>query len=275
MKERAPAFQFFPRQFAADDVVTAMDLDAIGAHILLMCAAAASPEQYRIRCRINAEPLPEGCRDDAAEHAIRTRLRNPSNEDWHRIKNQLLSGAWKLSTDGQWWEQDGLKRTFMKQKEFSENQQRRALERWRKEHPEAMPDECRTDAGSVPEGMPEGCSSSSSSSSKKEESHSSRDEFTELEYARKFWEEMSVPFTSSTLTTAAQAIKIVAEKEHCSMQVAGERILERAQVARKAGKKVNSFWFTDGSHLGPVQTSGVQPVSEQQSLAARNRRKPE
>ncbi len=101
------------------------------------------------------------------------------------------------------------------------------------------------------------------------------DEFTELEYARKFWEEMSVPFTSSTLTTAAQAIKIVAEKEHCSMQVAGERILERAQVARKAGKKVNSFWFTDGSHLVPVQTSGVQPVSEQQSLAARNRRKPE
>ena len=44
MTMRAPAFQFYPRQFAGDDVVVAMDLDAIGAHILLMCVAAASPE---------------------------------------------------------------------------------------------------------------------------------------------------------------------------------------------------------------------------------------
>lgn len=54
MKDRAPAFQFYPRQFAGDDRVMGMDLEAIGAHILLMCTAAASPE----RCRIDAGSMP-------------------------------------------------------------------------------------------------------------------------------------------------------------------------------------------------------------------------
>lgn len=147
MKDRAPAFQFFPRQFSGDDHVMAMDLDAVGAHILLMCAAAASPE----RCRIHAE-----------DRAIRTRFRNPSEQDWQRIKSQLLSGAWKLSEDGQWWEQHGLQRTFEKQKEFSDKQRERALGRWAKSDPGPMPGASRNDAGV----MPEVCSSSSSSSAK-------------------------------------------------------------------------------------------------------------
>lgn len=155
MKERAPAFQFYPRQFAGDDAVMAMDLDAIGAHILLMCAAGASPEC----CRIAAD-----------ERAIRNRVRNPGDEDWQRIKSQLLAGAWKVSADGQWWVQDGLRRSFEKQKSFSEAQSERAKKRYQDaagSMPEEMPEECRTSAGSMPEGMPASCSSSSSSSSNK------------------------------------------------------------------------------------------------------------
>lgn len=140
MKHRPPAFQFYPRQFAGDDRVMGMDLEAIGAHILLMCAAASSPE----RCRIRAD-----------EYAIRMRLRNPSDDDWQRIKKQLLSGAWKVSEDGQWWIQNGLQRTFEKQKEFSDKQRDRANARW------SSPDAC----GTVAAPMPGGCSSSSSSSS--------------------------------------------------------------------------------------------------------------
>lgn len=154
MKERPPAFQFYPRQFAADEQVMGMDLDAIGAHILLMCYAAASPE----RCRIP-------CRNDAEMHSIRMRLRNPSDEAWERIKTQLLAGAWKVSADGQWWEQDGLRRTFVKQKEFSEKQAQKANARWSRADAESMPDACRRDAGSSAVSMPEVCSSSSSSSS--------------------------------------------------------------------------------------------------------------
>src|SRR5215472_16448365 len=112
MRERPPSFQFYPRQFAADDHVMAMDLDAVGAHILLMCAAAASPEGHRI---------------PADERAIRTRLRNPSDDDWLRIKHQLLAGPWKLSNDGKWWEQHGLQRTIEKQRSYSDSQRDRAM----------------------------------------------------------------------------------------------------------------------------------------------------
>jgi uncharacterized protein YdaU (DUF1376 family) len=150
MKDRAPAFQFYPRQFAGDDQVMGMDLEAIGAHILLMCAAAASPE----RCRI-----------DADEYAIRMRLRNPSDEAWQRIKKQLMAGAWKLSSDGKSWIQSGLERTFMKQKEFSDQQRNKANKKWGNQAAEPMPDSCQTDAGAIPEGMPKVCSSSASSSS--------------------------------------------------------------------------------------------------------------
>jgi hypothetical protein len=146
MKHRPPAFQFYPRQFAGDDRVMGMDLEAIGAHILLMCAAASSPE----RCRIHAD-----------EYAIRMRLRNPSDDDWQRIKKQLLSGAWKVSEDGQWWIQNGLQRTLEKQEEFSNKQRNRANARWSSRDAKSAPDACGTDAAA----MPGGCSSSSSSSS--------------------------------------------------------------------------------------------------------------
>ncbi len=144
-QQRSPAFQFYPRQFSGDDAVMAMDLDTVGAHILLMCTAAASPES----CRIAAE-----------DRAIRNRLRNPGDEDWKRIKQQLLdSGAWKLSPDGQWWIQDGLRRSFEKQKSFSESQRQRANKRYCPETTEGLPKLC----PSAAETLPENCSSSSSS----------------------------------------------------------------------------------------------------------------
>jgi len=146
MKNRAPAFQFYPRQFAGDDQVMGMDLEAIGAHILLMCAAAASPE---------------GCRIEADEYAVRMRLRNPPDEDWQRIKKQLLAGAWKVSDDGNWWIQSGLERTFKKQKEFSDLQSQRARRGRSRNDAEVKPDASRNDAGGVPDHMPEVCSSSS------------------------------------------------------------------------------------------------------------------
>ena len=146
MKERPPAFQFYPRQFAADDKVMIMDLDVLGAHILLMCAAAASPERYRI---------------STDERAIRMLLRNPGEADWQRIKSQLLDGAWKLSEDGRWWEQHGLRRTIEKQKTFSEQQRQRAVTRYSRRPAEGLPE---THPNST-ETSPKSCSSSSSSSS--------------------------------------------------------------------------------------------------------------
>lgn len=151
-KRRAPAFQFFPRQFAGDDHVMAMDLDAVGAHILLMCAATASPEGHRI---------------PAEERGLRNRLRNPSQGDWERIKHQLLAGPWKISEDGLWWEQDGLRRTLERQREFSASQQQRARSRYRTNSETGLPSGCPSSAENLPKDIPGGCSSSSSSSSLK------------------------------------------------------------------------------------------------------------
>jgi hypothetical protein len=148
LKQRAPSFQFYPRQFAGDEAVMAMDLDAIGAHILLMCATAASPEGYRIA---------------TDERAIRNRLRNPSDDDWLRIKTQLLAGPWKLSADGRWWEQHGLRRTLEKQKAFSESQRQKVQSRYSERVPERVPESYQTSTGALPDGLPANYSSSSSS----------------------------------------------------------------------------------------------------------------
>jgi hypothetical protein len=103
--------QFYFRQFAADERVMAMDLDAVGAHILLMCAAGASPE---------------GCKIPADERMIRTIIRTPKNVDFLRIKAQLLSGAWKVSRNGKWWVQKGLQRSMLKVKVFRDEQKRKS-----------------------------------------------------------------------------------------------------------------------------------------------------
>jgi len=256
MKERAPAFQFYPRQFAGDDAVMAMDLDAIGAHILLMCAAAASPEQYRIRCRMDAGSMPEEYRTDTAERAIRTRLRNPSDEDWQRIKTQLLSGAWKVSDDGQWWEQDGLLRSFTKQRAFSEQQSERARQRWLKEHPEAMPNESRMDAEPLPEGMPEVCSSSASSSAKNNtRANSTPSTFDGEELVRKI-QNAHPRFEQGQANAVAifDAIQGITREKGMSDQVAAEYLYERTKLYRDCtanwpDKRMvtgSTRWFREG-----------------------------
>lgn len=122
-KERSPAIQFYFRQFAGDEHVMALDLDAVGAHILLMCAAGASNRGYKL---------------PSDERMIRNIIRNPSDLDWQRIKCQLLSGAWKISKDGHWWEQRGMRRSIQKRKAFIESQSRKGKAgmeaRWKDNH---------------------------------------------------------------------------------------------------------------------------------------------
>jgi len=146
--QRAPSMQFYFRQFAGDEHVMSMDLDAVGAHILLMCSAGASARGHKI---------------PSDERAIRTVLRNPKDDDWERIKRQLLAGPWKVSADGQWWEQHGMRRTLLKQKEYHRSQAEKAklgaAARWarRGDAPGHTP--------GITGAMPRDASSSSSSSS--------------------------------------------------------------------------------------------------------------
>jgi hypothetical protein len=107
---RSPSIQFYFRQFLGDEEVQMMELDAVGAHILLMCAAGASSSGYRL---------------PTDERKLRALIRNPPDEAWSRIKAQVLGGAWKKSRDGRWWEQAGLYRSFAKQKKFRDAQARK------------------------------------------------------------------------------------------------------------------------------------------------------
>lgn len=146
LKMRSPSMQFYFRQFSGDENVSAMDLDTVGAHILLMCYAGASPE----RCQIPNN------RD-----RMRRLLGQKDDENFKKIWDQLLEGAWKVSEDGKWLEQEGMLRALKNQKEFSKIQAERAKKRWAKNNDaEAMPEACQTDAGP----MPNGCSASTSAS---------------------------------------------------------------------------------------------------------------
>lgn len=142
--ERSPAIQFYFKQFVGDENILCMDLDAVGAHILLMCYAGASEHRYKIRHQ---------------KDRIRKLIRCNDFDRFEIILAQLLEGAWKVSDDGEWIEQHGLKRSFLKQKEYSKAQSERAMRRWG--NAERMPDVCQR----IAEVMPNACSSSSSSSS--------------------------------------------------------------------------------------------------------------
>ncbi len=151
MKERSPSMQFYFRQFAADEHVMGMDLDAIGAHILLMCAAGASDLGYKLPNK---------------NEILRNISRCKDGRVWQRIKSQLLAGAWKLSDDGKWICQDGMRRTLLKQKEFAEKQRENAEKRWNGGNDaKPMPDTSQSDASGYAKGYAKRCSSSSSSSS--------------------------------------------------------------------------------------------------------------
>lgn len=179
-KSRPPSMQFYFRQFAGDEHVMSMDLDAVGAHIILMCAAGASPEGYKIAagsvpilcrdaCRSDTESIPDGIPDEyqrnSADRKLRNLLRNPSDEDYLRIMSQLVSGPWKISPCGQWLVQEGMQRSIEKQKAFSELQSKRASNRWGSPDTGGVPDECRSDTESMPDGMPDGMRKTCSSSS--------------------------------------------------------------------------------------------------------------
>lgn len=113
--ERSPAIQFYFRQFLGDEQVASMDLETTGAHILLMCYAGASESGYRLAY---------------IRHKIARLLRMSCDEKFDQILDNLLAGAWKISDCGNYIEQEGLKRSFEKQKQFSTLQSERAKKRW-------------------------------------------------------------------------------------------------------------------------------------------------
>src|SRR5947208_3297321 len=93
---KAPAFQFYPKQWLGDDNVLLMDWDARALHLHYMCIAWQ---------QVPACSLPD---DDELLH----RWAN-LHPDWDRIKKQVFR-AWKLE-NGRWY-QAGLLDQYNRQK---------------------------------------------------------------------------------------------------------------------------------------------------------------
>lgn len=88
------------------------------------------------------------------------------------------------------------------------------------------------------------------------------DDFTELEYAKRFWDEMGVPCGKREITLAGQAILLMARDGHTHLRQAMETIIERATAARASGATINGFWFTDGRHLKEAK---VKPTVQEET----------
>lgn len=131
--------QFYFRQFSGDENVQTMDLDTVGAHILLMCYAGASKEGWKVPNNRAKLGRLLGKKDD---------------EDFARIYGQLTDGAWKVSQDGEWLVQDGMKRTLEKQRKNAKAGKKNADSRW----------DSKRDADRDAKPIVESCSSSSPSS---------------------------------------------------------------------------------------------------------------
>lgn len=110
---RAPAFQFYPKQWLGDDKVMAMSWEARGMHMHLMCIAwqqdppCTLPDDDALLCRW---------------------LSNPRK--WSDLKGQIFT-AWKL-IEGR-WQQGGLLAEFDKQTSYRESRKNGADKRWSKD----------------------------------------------------------------------------------------------------------------------------------------------
>jgi hypothetical protein len=233
---RAPAFQFYPKQWLGDDKVMAMDWDARAMHMHLMCISW----QQEPPCT-----LPDD--DDM----IRRWLGNPRR--WNVLKQQVFS-AWKL-IDGR-WVQSGLLTQFQKQSAYIETRKHGANARWSKDaHASEM--QCIKDAFQSSSST----SSSSSPSDKGKRSSASaplppltdlnenREELIPAglaitQYANFAFEQNHVVAPYGLKVQLGDAIEMLAEMESCTVEVATKRMLDRMRAA-PANTKWN-FWIQDG-----------------------------
>lgn len=110
-EERAPAFQFYWKQWLADDKVMAMSWAARAMHMHFICIAW----QQHPACT-----LPDD--DDLLQAWV------GFPADWPALKKQILR-AWRLDEETGRWVQDGLLRVWQQQLAYRESRQKNASKR--------------------------------------------------------------------------------------------------------------------------------------------------
>lgn len=85
-RDRAPSFQFYPRDFVSDPAVMAMGLAAVGAYIRLLCAAWVQDEPG---------VLP-------ADDRVLARLAQATPAEWRRVREEVAQAFDTESRPGLW-----------------------------------------------------------------------------------------------------------------------------------------------------------------------------
>lgn len=85
-RDRAPSFQFYPRDFVSDPAVMAMGLAAVGAYIRLLCAAWVQDEPG---------VLP-------ADDRVLGRLAQATPAEWRKVRAEVAAAFDTESRPGLW-----------------------------------------------------------------------------------------------------------------------------------------------------------------------------
>jgi hypothetical protein len=107
LKDKAPAFQWYPKQYLGDDKVLAMDWDARGMHHWLL--------------NISWQQEPPGSLPNDFDQ-IRRWLGSPSDDVWRRVRPQIFC-SWSLR-DGRWFN-SGMVRAWERQQTYKQNGSKR------------------------------------------------------------------------------------------------------------------------------------------------------
>jgi hypothetical protein len=214
-EDKAPALQWYPKQYLGDDKVLAMDWDARGMHHWLL--------------NISWQQEPKGSLpNDMA--LIRRWLGSPSDDVWRRVKPQIFN-AWSLRDER--WFNNGMVRTSDRQKVFSESRTkslRKRYEKSTKAHEDEVVD--------------------SSSEDLKTKNKSSPEKPTTQDCARAFCEENFLAGLSIR-DVAEVAIKAIASDEECDFDRAKDLLNERFmdfRLDQNAYKGSESNWFRYGKY---------------------------
>jgi uncharacterized protein YdaU (DUF1376 family) len=131
--KRYPYFRMFVGDFVSDARVEAMSTEQVGCYVLLLCKAWTQPD---------VGTVPD---DDR----ILARWARISLARWKRLKDGVMA-PWRLI--GGVWHQKRMQLEYARLVGQSDAQSLRALGRW--SHAGTMPDECRNDAGTMPNASP-------------------------------------------------------------------------------------------------------------------------
>ena len=217
MREKAPAYQRYPKQIMGDDKVLLMDWDAYGMHNWLL--------------DISWQQDPRGTIPDDPD-ALKRWLRNPPPDVWRRVWPQL-EAAWPILGSGRRGNA-GMIRCAEKLQNYSRGNSGK----------EKFVNGTQTGT-QIEQDLPR------KSHEKENEfvvSSKPPENLHPLEYARGILERLGIPVIRHNSEVVGAAVRARAKGDPSAYPAAVEYIIAAALDDRDEGIEINTFWFSDAKY---------------------------